>query len=676
MPKYVVQMGKEGSSETYQILDKTARQAVADEATARQQAIGAGDAAVLAQIAPVFAAGTAYTAGQHVTYEGVVYRLTANHAAGETWANTQKAATNLGQETSDLNRAISILQEVQYAIVESVNQAATSYFPFRIVAGKTYRLTNNTSGEISATTRETQAGSNIDSVGSVTAGEYIDFTAAHDANILRVYSVNAGKIRFEQLDTEKYKVESEIESIQHYVKATASTGTSYFPFVIQAGKTYRLTNNTTGEINATTRLLKSGSNVDSIGSLVSGAYTDFTAAHDANYIRVYAETSGEIIFEQLDTSVATLNSRMDAVYEKDSISVVASNTVYKALMLRAGETIVIHNTTSSTVNGRTRNTTGGSNIDTIGVIDPGQAVTFLITQDAIYLGFYAAATGSVIVERGMMAKTWNVINNITDYIIDKNGSNTATSSTSLLEGLLYCYNHNISSIRVKPGTYNMVDEYEAKYGSDWDTDVGDYKGIPLGHGMRVIFDEGANVVFNYTGGRSNIHSKMSLFNTEASDCYVEGLDLKCSNIRYGIHDDCSGASTPYIHTFKNCIIEKTDNNSDWTSSYAIAGGFGAYARVEIDGGMFKCENTAASEQNDTIYYHNNAAGTGADAVVYIHGIYCYGPIGSVHSGSQQQSDESIAQMFVYGCRFNRAPQQNDPNAIVLKQWANTVESDT
>lgn len=106
MPKYVVQMGKEGSSETYQILDKTARQAVANEATARQQAIGAGDAAVLAQIAPVFAAGTAYTAGQYVTYEGVVYRLTADHAAGQTWANTQKAATNLGQETSDLNRAL------------------------------------------------------------------------------------------------------------------------------------------------------------------------------------------------------------------------------------------------------------------------------------------------------------------------------------------------------------------------------------------------------------------------------------------------------------------------------------------------------------------------------------------------------------------------------------------
>ena len=98
MPKYVVQMGKEGSSETYQILDKTARQAVADEATARQQAIGAGDAAVLAQIAPVFAAGTAYTAGQYVTYEGVVYCLTEDHAAGTTWANTKKAATNMGQE--------------------------------------------------------------------------------------------------------------------------------------------------------------------------------------------------------------------------------------------------------------------------------------------------------------------------------------------------------------------------------------------------------------------------------------------------------------------------------------------------------------------------------------------------------------------------------------------------
>ena len=97
------------------------------EATARQT----GDAAVLAQIAPVFAENTFYPAGQYVTQDGVVYRLTADHAIGTTWANTQKAMTNLGSGISDLNRALAICNERGY----DVNLFPIDYIDGSVVRG-------------------------------------------------------------------------------------------------------------------------------------------------------------------------------------------------------------------------------------------------------------------------------------------------------------------------------------------------------------------------------------------------------------------------------------------------------------------------------------------------------------------------------------------------------------
>ncbi len=56
------------------------------------------DGITQADIAPEFNAATAYGQGQFVTYEGVLYRLTADHAANTTWANTSKIGTNVGVE--------------------------------------------------------------------------------------------------------------------------------------------------------------------------------------------------------------------------------------------------------------------------------------------------------------------------------------------------------------------------------------------------------------------------------------------------------------------------------------------------------------------------------------------------------------------------------------------------
>lgn len=57
-------------------------------------------------IATTFNAATVYPAGSYVINSGALYRITADHAANVTWANTSKVATNFGAEVSSLKSAL------------------------------------------------------------------------------------------------------------------------------------------------------------------------------------------------------------------------------------------------------------------------------------------------------------------------------------------------------------------------------------------------------------------------------------------------------------------------------------------------------------------------------------------------------------------------------------------
>lgn len=57
-------------------------------------------------VAAPFAENTAYVVGNYVTYDGNLYRITADHAAGVTWANTAKTQCTVGTELYDLKSAI------------------------------------------------------------------------------------------------------------------------------------------------------------------------------------------------------------------------------------------------------------------------------------------------------------------------------------------------------------------------------------------------------------------------------------------------------------------------------------------------------------------------------------------------------------------------------------------
>ena len=77
-------------------------QEILDVYAAMQSATSAANTA----IAETFDATKAYPAGKYVINSGALYRLTADHAANVTWANTSKVAVNFGDELSSTKSAI------------------------------------------------------------------------------------------------------------------------------------------------------------------------------------------------------------------------------------------------------------------------------------------------------------------------------------------------------------------------------------------------------------------------------------------------------------------------------------------------------------------------------------------------------------------------------------------
>lgn len=83
-----------------------------------------------AMVAVAFNPSSVYSAGNYVTYNGGMYRITAAHEAGTTWANTSKTQVTVGAELSDLNRAFTN---------ELLNGNAFDILPFCDHSNQTHR---------------------------------------------------------------------------------------------------------------------------------------------------------------------------------------------------------------------------------------------------------------------------------------------------------------------------------------------------------------------------------------------------------------------------------------------------------------------------------------------------------------------------------------------------------
>lgn len=109
-------------AEQYKISAGVSADNASSSAEAAAQAAVAGTAA-LANEAPVFDATKAYSAGAYVLYDSVLYRFTADHAAGA-WTGTDAAAVNIGGEVSGLRDAFNLsvgVRQIDFTRGEYIN---------------------------------------------------------------------------------------------------------------------------------------------------------------------------------------------------------------------------------------------------------------------------------------------------------------------------------------------------------------------------------------------------------------------------------------------------------------------------------------------------------------------------------------------------------------------------
>ena len=164
-----------------------------------------------------------------------------------------------------------------------------------------------------------------------------------------------------------------------------------------------------------------------------------------------------------------------------------------------------------------------------------------------------------------------------------------------------------ATVIVEPGTYDLVTEFTQAY-LDSFTYSGKAIGLAIGNNTHFIFQEGAEVVFNYTGTNNDTKHYFSPFNVYGS-FELENAVIKCTNGRYCVHEDIPTLLDfqwiPDAYTAKYTNCRMTHNGNDFTALDFIPVCIGAGCQRNslsiIDGGVFICPGTTSPR---AIAYHN------------------------------------------------------------------------
>ena len=235
-----------------------------------------------------------------------------------------------------------------------------------------------------------------------------------------------------------------------------------------------------------------------------------------------------------------------------------------------------------------------------------------------------------------------------------------------------------STVYVDSAVYDVVEEYGSAYFQNYTYSTNNC-GIVLKNGVRVIFSPGATVLCNYTGSNSDVMKYFSPFNVGPGGFTLENLNIKCSRVRYCVHDDLAvfGNSQNYIKTeYQNCnMFIDNSLNTAWTKQWCIGGGLPYNGKVIINGCIFK--STAENPTYGGVMYHQNGT-TGAKSTSLITNCYFAGPMDYYACSNLGQTNE-ISDVVVTNCSTGRTiGYANNPeytNSINFLSWNNIRRPD-
>lgn len=274
------------------------------------------------------------------------------------------------------------------------------------------------------------------------------------------------------------------------------------------------------------------------------------------------------------------------------------------------------------------------------------ALSFIWVADQDYTGFYSAGC------------TYNVFEIESESVIDDLKPFEYTVGTdcdfpNFKDAVLFAWNTWKCVLRISPETFDITSEVDIENQGS---------GLPLGKGVHIIGQEGTVIRCNYTGTSGATQRDFSVFSGNPTDYIIENLRIEATNVRYCVHDECSGTSTPYIHKYINCEMYHDSSSALWRTPQCIGGGFGENGLCVIDGGIYESVPTNYSTTNDiggpysssasaiALSWHTNNSNTNATNKLIIKDVYLIGATSNIAYGTGING-----KAIIKGCSYGSAP---------------------
>ncbi len=191
-------------------------------------------------------------------------------------------------------------------------------------------------------------------------------------------------------------------------------------------------------------------------------------------------------------------------------------------------------------------------------------------------------------------------------VVAKDGTGDYTKIKDAIEDAIATYG---TTVIVKPGEYNLVEEYGKSY---LDNLKGRDYGMLLMNGIKLIFAPNAYVTFDYDGKNTWIIKNFSPFNTGNNMGFtIDGLNCVARNCRYIIHDDPrAGKKDKYSENiYRNCTLEMYPSTEyqNWVNHQIIGGGLGDATLIDIENCIF-IDHFLGVNNYSAVSYHNSTSG--------------------------------------------------------------------
>lgn len=255
--------------------------------------------------------------------------------------------------------------------------------------------------------------------------------------------------------------------------------------------------------------------------------------------------------------------------------------------------------------------------------------------------------------------------------------------TSVLDACVYAIQYPNATVIIDDGDYDIISEYETKYGSDYFTDyvAGDadfpyYQGIPVSNGLTIIGSQHANIICRYTGSNVNVRRSFSCFNMMAGDGHLIGINADCYHVRYVVHDDpIINKELRWTHTYHRCKMS-IDYTNDLPGSFphgVIGGGLGNQSDILIEDCIFNVSGYG-SPTTGIVGYHNCINPNSRSYVVIRNNYFITGTAYITWYGASTE----VSECLITGNKLNSAPFTRAENAseynvvnVQMREWNNT-----